>query len=115
MDTSDFWDRSADSIFVIVFFASIATFVGIVGWQCIYWLRAGEWLPVPLSVVFDYFGIDLDDVYSPKNWIGLAKVAQWVLNLPLSATGPAILMLSAHGWKSFVSSGVAPVRDPLTK
>lgn len=115
MDTSDFWDRSAETIFAIAFFAGVAFFIGLIGWQSLRWLQTSQWPPVPLSVVFDYFNVDLDHIYSPREWLGLARVMQWLLNLPLSVIGPAALLLVAHGWRSFVSSGVAPVRDELIR
>jgi hypothetical protein len=109
MGKSDFWDRSADAVLVIAYGAAFLFGASLVGWQCFQWLRTSEWPPVPFRLALEFFNADLTSIYFPNSWLGLAKAAQWVLSLPLSLAGPACIVLVAHGWKAFVSTGVAPV------
>ena len=61
----------------------------ILGWQIVTWLKRGEWIEMPVYLLFDWAGIDLTKVYSPSDWIGLSAVLQWLLDLPMSLGIPA--------------------------
>ena len=60
----------------IIFYISSAFGICIVIWQTFHWMSAGVWTPVPLSAVFLKLGEDLDSVYNPQSWIGIAKIVQ---------------------------------------
>jgi hypothetical protein len=51
----------------------------IVIWQLFHWMRTGVWVPVPLSTVLIKQGANLDSIYNPQSWIGIARIAQWFL------------------------------------
>ena len=112
MPVSDFWDRSADALLLLAYVASSIFALSIVGWQVIHWLRFDVWQQVPLSAGTAFIGIGLQWIYQPSSWLGLAKVARWVLDLPISLAAPFIVILMAHAWKAFVSSGTAPPTGP---
>lgn len=59
-----------------------------------------------MSAGLSYLGIDLTSVYIPSDWHGLAKVAQWLLDVPLAIGAPAILIAVAHMWQAFVSADI---------
>ena len=110
MDTNDFWDRSAAAFLAIAYGATFLFAAGLVSWQCFRWLQTSDWPAIPCRVAFEFFNVNLTSIYFPNSWLGFAKAAQWVLNLPLSLAAPVCILLAAHGWKSFVSSGVAPIQ-----
>ena len=60
--------------------------IGIVIWQIYTWAKTGAWIQLCFYDVLVYLkvcvGKDLSSIYNPQNWIGLAKIAQWFLNLP---------------------------------
>ena len=60
--------------------AGIATF----GWQVVKWARTGVWAPMPAAAAFQFLGVHLSSVYSPKDWYGLARMGRLFLELPLS-------------------------------
>ena len=95
-NTDDVLDKVADCLWIFSWPAAILWFLGIVGYQTIYWLRIGEWKVVSFAVTFDYFGIDLSHIYYPQSWIGVARIAQWVLSLPLSLVGALLIIFSVN-------------------
>ena len=74
----------------VVAAASILGGVGTVAFQVYRWLRTGEWLPLPISVVFQFFDIDVALLYEPTDWYGAAKLGQWLVDLPLSLGAPIL-------------------------
>ena len=100
----DFWDRSARWLVWLSIPVGLFSALGILGWQTLKWLRTGGWVPIPLSKAFEYFGVDLTPIYNPTDWDGLAKIGQWVLELPLSACIPVVTIGAALAWKALVSS-----------
>lgn len=108
MASRDFWDRSADVLLVLAYAAALVIALLVVGWQVLHWLRLGEWHPLPFLALFEYLGWDLSRVYAPSSWVGLAKVFQLVLAVPLAIAMPIVVVVTAHLWRSFVSSGTAP-------
>jgi hypothetical protein len=75
----------------LVFIISVIVGICFVIWQIHNWAKTGAWISLPLSTAFRYYGYDLDSVYNPQNWIGLAKIAQWLLKLPISLCIPIIV------------------------
>lgn len=108
MTIRDFWDRSGEVLVGASYLVGFMCAISIVGWQIFHWLKTSEWQPIPFLAAFTYFEIDLSSVYAPSSWFGLAKVLQWILDLPLAIALPVSLALSAHAWFAFVSSGTAP-------
>jgi hypothetical protein len=105
METDDFWDRTAGLFVVLAYCAAILFAIAVISWQFLHWLKTGQWTPVPLLTAFQFFKIDLSSVYSPHNWFGLARVTQWILNLPLSFVGLAFLIILSHIWDYVISLG----------
>lgn len=108
----DFWDKSAGLILGLAIFASLIFAAVVLGWQIYYWLRTSVWIPLPLAYAFDYIGIDLSSVYMPSSWQGLAEIAQWLLNLPMSLGVPTIGVLGALVLKTFVSANFDGSQQP---
>jgi hypothetical protein len=69
---------------------------GIVVWQIYAWLQTAKWRPVPVSNALIFFGIPQPHF----DWLGLQKIADWALDLPLSVT--AVVM-----WMVVIVFGVA--------
>jgi hypothetical protein len=100
----DFWDKSAEIVILIAYFAAFLFGMGILGWQVFHWLRTSDWVPIEFSAAFVYFGVDLMNVYFPSDWQGLAKVARWVLAQPLTLAVPICLISVGHIWYSFITN-----------
>lgn len=62
--------------------------VAVLGLQVTYWLKHGEWVAIPTGVAFVVLDVDLSSVMNSKNWLGLAKIAQWILGAPLAIVLP---------------------------
>ncbi|MFP8833016.1 hypothetical protein ACLIJR_01965 [Hydrogenophaga sp. XSHU_21] len=90
---ADFWDHLLGALAAVVCLACALWFFGLLGYQCWHWLAYGQWLPIPTSIAFEYLQIDLTPVYAPESWFGLARVCRWLLDLPLSVTGPIAAVL----------------------
>ncbi|MDO9107139.1 MAG: hypothetical protein Q7U57_19530 [Methylovulum sp.] len=101
--SKDFWDKSAEFIVTAAYTVGFLCSLAILGWQVFHWLRTSIWIPLPMSETFSYLGIDLTRIYMPSDWQGLAKIAQWLLDIPLAIGTPAILIAAAHIWQAFVS------------
>jgi hypothetical protein len=50
--------------------------------QILNWARTGAWITVPFAELLIDLGVDLTPVYYPQDWVGLASIATWILNLP---------------------------------
>lgn len=57
---------------------------GLVAYQIIVWARSGEWHQLPLSLLLEAFGIHLIWPFLATDWVGLAKVAKWLLGVHVS-------------------------------
>ena len=68
----------------IVFILSVIVAIGFVIWQIYNWAKTGVWIHLPLSTAFRHYGYDLDLIYNPQNWVGVAKIAQWLLKIPIT-------------------------------
>lgn len=69
----------------------------VLGWQVLQWLRTSVWHEVPFLQFFVHVGIDMSAAYSPTSWQGLAKIARWILDLPLSTALPIAVTGAAGG------------------
>ena len=107
MNTDDFWDRAADITLGTALAVGLIFGIGVVGWQTFGWLKADQWTSFPFGNALHMINIDLSSVYEPQSWLGLAKAARWVLELPASFACPASLIVLAALFKAFVSSGTA--------
>ncbi len=56
-------------------FISLIVAMGFVIWQIYNWAKTGAWIHLPLSTAFRHFGYELDSIYNPQSWIGIAKIA----------------------------------------
>src|SRR5687767_4346025 len=52
----------------------------IVGFQCLYWLRFGEWFPLPIGAVWLWLGFS----YPTVEWVGVQKLINLAMSVPLS-------------------------------
>tara|TARA_B100000315_G_C14563677_1_gene581832 strand:+ start:966 stop:1439 length:474 start_codon:yes stop_codon:yes gene_type:complete len=85
-------NKEASPVYVIGMFMSLIAnllimgAIGIVIWQIYTWAKTGVWVSLCFYDVLVYLkvcvGKDLSSIYNPQNWIGLAKIVQWFLNLP---------------------------------
>jgi hypothetical protein len=62
---------------------------GIVVWQIITWLRTARWKPVPVADVLAFFDIP----YPRFQWLGIQKITDSVLDLPLSVASFAVWIM----------------------
>lgn len=74
--------------------------VGLLGFQIYMWLYSGEWVPIPLAFVPAALGVNLNPIYEPQSWRGLAVLGELVLDLPLSLS----LLLIGFAIGAFVVS-----------
>lgn len=107
MATEDFWDKSADAVLVLTLALGYGFCALVIGWQVLHWLQTGEWQPLPFLVALEFIGVNTESAYAPKSWIGMAKVARFLLELPMSIMVPVCGVVLALAWKIFVSSGTA--------
>ena len=64
--------------------------LAVLGMQTFQWAKTGVWPGVPLSDLFMFLGVDLSPIYYPKDWMGLASLTAWLLDLPVSLVVPLI-------------------------
>ncbi|MDP1683303.1 MAG: hypothetical protein Q8L39_16210 [Burkholderiales bacterium] len=100
----DFWDKSVEFLVPVAYVVGLLGALAILGWQVFYWLRTSIWIPVPLYEALAYLGIDITRVYMPTDWQGLAKVVQWLLDVPLTIAVPITFISLAHIWQAIVST-----------
>ena len=46
--------------------------------QVLFWLKAGEWVELPLSRTLGWFGIPMEI----EGWLGVSKILTWLLDFP---------------------------------
>ena len=107
MHTDDFWDRAADITLGTAFVVGLLFGLAVVGWQTFGWLKTDQWTSFPFASALHMINIDMSSVYEPQSWLGVARAARWVLELPASFACPASLIVLAGTFKAFVSSGTA--------
>jgi hypothetical protein len=61
---------------LIVLFSAAA----VLAYQAILWLHDGQWTALSLRHLWDWAGLG----YPMFKWLGVQKIAVWVLDLPLS-------------------------------
>jgi len=98
----DFWDRSANWLVGLAIPIGLLSGLAIIGWQVYGWLRVSVWTPLPVVRVFEGLGLDLTRVYNPSDWHGVARIAQWMLDLPLALCLPMVIIGTAVTWKALV-------------
>lgn len=69
--------------------------ISILGYQFYYWLKSGEWLPLPLYKPLQYVGIRFERILDLE-WEALQKIIFWILEQPLAGVIGAITLVS--GW-----------------
>ena len=79
--------------FTFILFKFTAIISSVVGiciaiWQVYSWMKVGIWTPIPTSIILVKLGVNLDSVYYPQSWLGLAKVVQNILKTPASLCIP---------------------------
>ena len=69
--------------------------LGLIGYQCLEWLKAGHWEEYSAIDTFRYLGMDP----SQLTWVGLRSIVVWITELPLSLWlifAPFILFVAAN-------------------
>jgi len=101
----DIWDKIAGKL-LFVFFLILGPLVGFIifGWQTYTWLRNGYWPKLPFAIALEYLGLNLYSVYNPSDWVGVARVIQWVLSFPLALALPLLIYILAVSLKGFTSA-----------
>jgi len=56
--------------------ASLAVFL----FQVYYWLKVGDWLPIPLQSAMQFVGLN----FPSTSWLGIQKVYEYLYGAPLS-------------------------------
>ncbi len=88
------WDKFLATlslwIFCLGFGCSVVAAVGILGFQIFVWAKSGEWISIPIAYGLALIGIDTAPIYDPTNWVGLASLARWFVDLPLSVLLPIL-------------------------
>ncbi len=97
-------DYFADIAYFIINFIAVLVGIGILGWQVYYWLKNGVWANLPLALAFEYFGFNLNPIFNPVDWHGLAKIAAWLLNCPLAMGLPALIWLFSATVKEWLKT-----------
>ena len=79
--------------------------------KSVVWLQDGAWPEEVLPGLSSFaswltsVGVDLDPIYNPTRWIGLAKIVRWFLELPsgvhVSLLGALILYVASLGEEDF--------------
>ncbi len=89
--TDDDLDKTSESQsdlsgmgFILLFLGGLIGALAILGYQIFQWLKTGSWHPLPLSFVLDWLGTDLTPIYAPRDWHGVAKIAQYIVEMPLA-------------------------------
>jgi hypothetical protein len=85
-------DEVANNILGVSVVVAPAFAVYTLGYQAFEWLHLGEWRPLPLLYAVHYLGIDVTRIYAPHDWIGVAKIMQWVLSTPMSIAVPVLIV-----------------------
>lgn len=52
-------------------------------YQVVMWIKNGAWIPVTFGWGIEYLGINLSVIYEIE-WVGIRKIAIWILESPLS-------------------------------
>jgi len=61
------------------FLAGVATVLS----QLYLWARLGEWIPIPVSALFEWLSLN-DSVVASFAWIDAQRTIIWIFGLPLS-------------------------------
>jgi hypothetical protein len=82
----------------------VIIFIIILGYQIYKWAKIGVWVSLPFSKSFEFINIDLSFIYYPSDWRGLAKVCEWILNLPLSICLPLFIIFICFVFKALITA-----------
>lgn len=96
-------DKFAEKILEGSYVLGVIIFIIIIGYQTYQWARSGAWLSLPFSRAFELFNVDLSNIYYPSDWCGIAKVGEWLLNLPLSVCVPLLIVFTSFILKAIIS------------
>lgn len=80
----DFRAKLAETVAYYGIGLSLLLAAAIVGFQVIGWARTGRWEPFPLSYLLMGLHVNFGWPYDATEWIGLANVARWLLDLHAS-------------------------------
>lgn len=72
-------DRIVSCLALLVLVLSVGAGIGIIAWQALEWMHNGVWTPMPLAKIATIVRALGSD------WVGLQRVYDWILALPLSA------------------------------
>lgn len=77
---------------VILFACGLLTLLScaVLAFQAYDWAKTGSWPEIPASLAFEWLGYRLDWIRHPSDWVGLARVAAWLLEFPLALWAYAI-------------------------
>jgi hypothetical protein len=82
--------------------------------QSYVWARTGAWHPVPVAAALPFLGVDPSTIHEPSGWIGLARAAAWVLDLPLSSVA-LVLPVASLIFGVYVAFLYRFILDPLSE
>jgi len=79
-----FLDTLSDLAFIVIVLLPWLAAVVILGTQAYSWAYTGTWPPFHAEHVLLLPGVDTQPIYHPTEWVGLASIVQWLLDLPLA-------------------------------
>ncbi|WP_028491438.1 hypothetical protein [Thioalkalivibrio sp. ALE19] len=80
----DFWDKATAVLVSVTFVFGWLWLVGVLGYQVWYWLQEGEWLPLSFRLALEFIGLDVPAPVEIEGWVGLSRLLEWAINLPMS-------------------------------
>jgi len=79
MSEARFWQWANGLVGITLFIGG----VGLLGYQCFFWLRYGEWLHVDNLMIWHWLSLP-----PPKlRWAGIEKILIWILDCQANLTG----------------------------
>ncbi|WP_017940555.1 MULTISPECIES: hypothetical protein [unclassified Thioalkalivibrio] len=80
----DFADKAAGVLVSVAFVFGWLWLAGVLGYQVWHWLQEGVWLPLPFRLALEFIGLNVPEPVEIDGWVGLSRVLEWAINLPMS-------------------------------
>jgi hypothetical protein len=109
-DRDEAWDigQAIAQTGVLLILAGLLVPLCVLGYQSYFWLKFGDWLPLPVGNILFSLGVALPQ----SEWLGAQKIVNWLLDFPLSAV-PLLLVplgLGASSWGNSLHFQARPLK-----